>query len=112
MRTRLVTKTLKAMSSLVVVVALVMLLAPAARAQSADIVLHNAKVLTVDKSFTITQAIAITGNKITATGTDSGKTFVAEGLARALEHVDELFVCDAVAHARAGEPLDLREGAP
>lgn len=39
-------------------------------AAPADIVLHNGKVLTVDKDFSIAQAIAITGNKITAVGPD------------------------------------------
>src|SRR5689334_13356065 len=38
--------------------------------QPADTVLYNAKVLTVDKNFAIVQAIAITGNKIAATGTN------------------------------------------
>jgi predicted amidohydrolase YtcJ len=36
--------------------------------QPADVILHNGKVLTVDKNFTITEAVAITGNKITAVG--------------------------------------------
>ena len=69
MSTRLHSTIRKSMAWLGVLLAA--LLAPAAlRAQSADIVLHNAKVLTVDKNFTVTQAIAITGNKITATGTN------------------------------------------
>ena len=41
---------------------------PWAAAQQADIVLHNGKILTVDKTFTVAQAIAITGSKITAVG--------------------------------------------
>ena len=40
------------------------------RAQAPDIILHNGKVLTVDDNFTIVQAVAITGNKISATGTN------------------------------------------
>ena len=49
-----------------------LLLAPALSlfAANADLILHNGKILTVDKSFTIAQAIAITGNKITAVGSD------------------------------------------
>src|SRR5690349_24841774 len=56
----------------VVVLAMAVLLAgaAAARAQQADIILHNGKVLTVDKSFTIAQAVAITGNQISAVGTN------------------------------------------
>lgn len=41
-------------------------------AQSAStVILHNAKIVTVDQQFRIVQAIAITGDKITATGTNS-----------------------------------------
>ncbi len=36
-----------------------------------DLILHNAKIITVDQQFRIVQAIAITGNKITATGTNA-----------------------------------------
>ena len=43
---------------------------PQVAAQQADIVLHNGKVLTVDKSFSIAQAVAVTGNKISAVGTN------------------------------------------
>ena len=39
--------------------------------QPADIILHNAKVLTVDKNFSIAQAIAVTGNTITAVGQEN-----------------------------------------
>ena len=35
------------------------------------LILHNAKVLTVDKSFSVAQAIAVTGNKIIAVGSDA-----------------------------------------
>ena len=39
-------------------------------AQAPDLILHNGKVLTVDSNFSIAQAVAITGNKISAVGTD------------------------------------------
>jgi predicted amidohydrolase YtcJ len=45
--------------------------APKLAAQQADMILHNGKILTVDKNFAIAQAIAITGNKITAVGSDA-----------------------------------------
>ena len=49
----------------------VLLLVPAwAAAQAPDLILHNGKVLTVDSNFSIVQAVAVTGNKISATGTD------------------------------------------
>src|SRR6185295_17255387 len=44
--------------------------APWLVAQQADMILHNGKILTVNKNFSIAQAIAITGNKISAVGTD------------------------------------------
>ena len=37
----------------------------------ADLILRNGKVLTVDKDFSITQAVAVTGDKITAVGQDA-----------------------------------------
>jgi predicted amidohydrolase YtcJ len=39
-------------------------------AQQADVVLHHGKILTVDDRFSIAEAIAVTGNKITAVGTN------------------------------------------
>src|SRR5689334_17648153 len=33
-----------------------------------DIILHHGKVLTVDKNFSITEAVAVTGKQITAVG--------------------------------------------
>ncbi|HWP84294.1 MAG TPA: amidohydrolase family protein [Terriglobia bacterium] len=39
-------------------------------AQAPNLILHNGKILTVDKNFAIVQAIAVTGNQISATGTD------------------------------------------
>ena len=38
--------------------------------QTADTVLYNGKVLTVDSSFTIAQAVAVSGNRIAAVGTN------------------------------------------
>ncbi len=38
--------------------------------QTADTVLYNGKVLTVDSNFTIAQAVAVRGNRITAVGTN------------------------------------------
>jgi predicted amidohydrolase YtcJ len=37
----------------------------------ADLILHNGKVLTVDASFSTAQAVAVTGNTITAVGSDA-----------------------------------------
>jgi predicted amidohydrolase YtcJ len=45
--------------------------APAMRAQQADMILHNGKVLTVDANFSVAQAVAVQGNKIAAVGTDA-----------------------------------------
>src|SRR5688572_21184913 len=36
-----------------------------------DLILHNGKVVTVDKNFSIHQAISVTGNKITALGSNA-----------------------------------------
>src|SRR5215471_11827631 len=46
-----------------------MLLAVKASAQAPDMILYNGKIVTVDSNDTIAQAVAITGNKIAATGT-------------------------------------------
>src|SRR5215471_11534098 len=46
-----------------------MLLAVKASAQAPDMILYNGKIVTVDSNDTIVQAVAITGNKIAATGT-------------------------------------------
>ncbi len=43
----------------------------AAQQRPADLILHNGKVLTVDKNFSIVQAVAVTGNTITAVGSDA-----------------------------------------
>ena len=47
-----------------------MLLAVKASAQAPDMILYNGKIVTVDNNSTIAQAVAITGNKIAAVGTD------------------------------------------
>src|SRR5262252_2527624 len=38
--------------------------------QPADLILHGGKIITVDRSFSIVQAMAIRGNQIAAVGTD------------------------------------------
>src|SRR5690349_1826666 len=50
--------------------AVLALLPAALSAQQADLILYNGKVVTVDSSFSIAQAVAVTGNKISAVGTD------------------------------------------
>ena len=39
--------------------------------QPADLILHNGKILTVDKDFSVAQAVAVAGNKIIAVGPDA-----------------------------------------
>jgi predicted amidohydrolase YtcJ len=39
--------------------------------QRADLILHNGRILTVDASFSTAQAVAVTGNKFTAVGSDA-----------------------------------------
>jgi hypothetical protein len=36
-----------------------------------DLILHNAKIITVDQQFRIVQALAITGDRISATGSNA-----------------------------------------
>ena len=43
----------------------------AAHAQAPDLILHNGKILTVDANFSTAEAIAVTGNKITAVGSNA-----------------------------------------
>ena len=40
-------------------------------AQAPNYIFHNGKILTVDNNFSIAQAVAVTGNQITAVGTDT-----------------------------------------
>jgi predicted amidohydrolase YtcJ len=49
---------------------LLVFLASTAFAAAPDLILHNGKVLTVDKDFSIRQAVAVTGDRITAVGTN------------------------------------------
>lgn len=39
---------------------------------AADLIVHNAKVITVDKNFTIAEAVAVTGDRIVAVGKNAG----------------------------------------
>ena len=50
-----------------------------------DLILHNAKIITVDQQFRIVQAMAITGDRITATGTNA---FILKLKGKATEVVD------------------------
>ena len=52
-------------------VGMTFLSSPTLRAQQADTILHNGKVLTVDANFSIAQAVAVQGNKIAAVGTNA-----------------------------------------
>ncbi len=45
---------------------------PQTSARQADLILSNGKIITVDERFTIAQAVAITGDRIVAVGTQSG----------------------------------------
>src|SRR5262245_36483972 len=58
-------------SRLVLVVALGLLAGRTLAAQAPDLILTNGKVLTVDAQFSVAQAVAITGNKISAVGTSA-----------------------------------------
>jgi predicted amidohydrolase YtcJ len=48
-----------------------LLASPQARAQDADLILHNGKIVTVDRGFTIRQALAVKNGKLTRVGTDA-----------------------------------------
>ncbi len=53
------------------VLAILCLVAPNLSAQqTADLILHNGKILTVDNNFSTAQAVAVSGNKIAAVGQD------------------------------------------
>jgi predicted amidohydrolase YtcJ len=59
-------------TSRAIAIALALIVAPhAARAQTADTVLVNGKVVTVDDRFSIAQALAIRGNRIVKVGTSA-----------------------------------------
>src|SRR5690349_6847772 len=49
----------------------IFLFASCGLAADADLILHNGKVVTVDPQFSIRQAVAVKGGKITAVGTDA-----------------------------------------
>ena len=55
----------------ILIIALLLALAPFVRAQVPDLILHNAKVVTVDEKFSIHQAVAVEGDKILAVGTNA-----------------------------------------
>ena len=59
------------MLHLIALAAAVFVSRPAMAQQSADLILHNGKILTVDANFATAQAVAVTGNKISAVGTDA-----------------------------------------
>lgn len=48
-----------------------LLCAAAASAQQPDLILHHGKILTVDSQFRVAQAVAVTGDRIAAVGTDA-----------------------------------------
>jgi predicted amidohydrolase YtcJ len=58
------------MAVLAVLMAMPFYMAASLQAQAPDLILHNGKVLTVDNNFSIAQAVSITGNKFTMTGSN------------------------------------------
>jgi predicted amidohydrolase YtcJ len=60
-------------------------LATAASAQTADTVLFNGKVVTVDKDFSVREAIAISHDRILATGTSAAMKKLADSHARMVD---------------------------
>jgi predicted amidohydrolase YtcJ len=67
--------------------ALVLLALAATLAQSPapDVVFHNGRVITVDGAFSIVQAVAITGDRITATGTSAQMRSLAGAATRLID---------------------------
>src|SRR3954464_1730795 len=61
------------------------LLASAAAAQTADTVLFNGKVVTVDKDFSVREAIAIANGKVLATGASTAMKKLAADNARMID---------------------------
>src|SRR5438445_12174552 len=49
---------------------LAILASPIARAADADLIVHHGKVVTVDKAFSVRQALAVKDGKVLAVGTD------------------------------------------
>ncbi|MEN3287645.1 MAG: hypothetical protein V7634_1945 [Bradyrhizobium sp.] len=60
-------------------------MAGAASAESADTILFNGKVITVDKGFSVQQAIAIQRDRVLATGSSSAMKALADGHARLVD---------------------------
>src|SRR4051812_14702220 len=56
---------------IVVLLAATVEVTPADDAPTADLVVKNAKILTVDNNFTIAQSLAVSDDKIVAVGTDA-----------------------------------------
>ena len=52
------------------VASLLLALGPARAAEEADLILHNGKVVTVDRDFSIRQALAVGGDRLLRVGTD------------------------------------------
>lgn len=67
------------------IVAAALLLAGAAKAQDADVVLLNGKIVTVDDRFTIAQALAIRGERIVATGSNAEVEKLKGGATRVID---------------------------
>src|SRR6266700_4134789 len=63
----------------------IMLAADGAEAQTADTILFNGKILTVDEDFSIQQALAIGGGKVLATGTSAAMKKLAGDKAKLID---------------------------
>src|ERR1700689_5124274 len=59
--------------------------ASVAAAQTADTVLFNGKILTVDKDFSVREALAISHGEVLATGTTAAMKKLADGKARLID---------------------------
>src|ERR1700742_1547728 len=67
------------------IVASLLLTANASAAPAADTVLFNGKVLTVDKDFSVREAIALAGERVLATGTSEAMKALADKDARLID---------------------------
>ena len=54
--------------------------------RAADVVLHGGKIITVNASFAIAEAVAITGNRIVYVGADAGALAMADAGTRVIDH--------------------------
>src|ERR1700720_2229525 len=61
------------------------LAANSASAQTADTVLFNGKIVTVDKDFSVREALAISHGEVLATGTTAAMKKLADGKARLID---------------------------